>query len=594
MRPPSYLVTSALPVARAALLKQYNVTFVSATEREFFDDVFDDAAAEIEQGRVEIRRRYAHPTAFSALKPVASLRTEPGPDDLSVFLRGREPTWQDLISGFAIERVFDGTLLAEVLDQNAQTIVLTGTAATGKSTSAMRLALAFSARGSDVHVYDANAGSLSVGAAMTAIRAVRPDVLLIDDIDFFGDSAAKLLTSIAALSPPPIVISTIRSSRLQSLDLPEQLGGVRLLERTVPSLQDADIDRIIEALTSAGLLGRLAGLDQKRRRAIFHELAGRQLLVAMYYATYGEKLEDKVHSECADLGGASRLAYGMAALATAERQWVTVDELLVGIASIAGGVQGNAVMNDIKRLIERDLLNSSGAKELRVRHRWIAETALDFYISNGLIGDVVKGLAFAMAVRADAQMAFRSRERRLLRRLVNHEYLQRLTADVALTREIYSFLQDQLRWDPHYWLQRGSLEVEIGDLELAESFLNSAKSLSTEPDFRIDNEYAYLMLKKAAGSPRSSGAAAMAEQALLDLEHLMRVRGKDDSYSFHVYGSQGLSWARRAPISIADKKVLLRRLIDAVKLGRELHPRREDLRQLEVDLNKDLLMLATM
>jgi len=38
-------------------------------------------------------------------------------------------------------------------------------------------------------------------------------------------------------------------------------------------------------------------------------------------------------------------------------------------------------------------------------------------------------------------------------------------------RDIYEELESILSWDYHYWLQKGSLEVEAGDIRLAENFL---------------------------------------------------------------------------------------------------------------------------
>jgi hypothetical protein len=149
-----------------------------------------------------------------------------------------------------------------------------------------------------------------------------------------------------------------------------------------------------------------------------------------------------------------------------------------------------------------------------------------------------------------------------------------------------------LSWDYHYWLQRGSFEVEVGDLALAENFLNSSRSLAPERDYYVDTEYAYLTLKGSAKHPRASGSSERAEKALLDLEDVMRQHGEQDSYSFHVYGSQGLSWARRAPVNRDTRISLLKRLLETVDKGTELHPNNRDLKRLKEDLRRECMMIA--
>jgi Mrp family chromosome partitioning ATPase len=589
MRPASYLVSPSIPIARAGLLKRFNVNWIEATEEDFFNVVLADATAEAEIGLAELRRRTQHTTPSAALHPLAELRLQPAVDELSVFLIGRTPTWADIQDGFAVERWFEQGLLTDVLNAKYDIVLLTGTAACGKSTTAMRLALALEAGGRKTYVLDTTEGSWNVGAVSQAVRQAQPDVLLIDDVDIFGSATPRLLRELSALPSHPLVLAAIRSSRLQGLDLIEEIADMNVLERTVPSLHDQDIDALIEALTRANRLGKLAGQSPAQRRQVFSSQAGRQLVVAMYYATSGEKLQDRVFSECEDLTGSSRLAYGMTALATTERQWITREELLFGLGAIGPSTPSNQELNDVQKLVDRELILTHKG-ELRLRHRWIAETALEFYIANGLITGVVKAFAFVLAVRVDPQMSWNRRERKLLRRIINHDFLIRTVADAAGIREIYSFLEDVLAWDYHYWLQRGSFEVEAGDLALAENFLNSARSLAPDRDYYVDTEYAYLMLKNSAKNPRGLDAVELAEKALLDLEDVMRIYGAQDSYSFHVYGSQGLSWARRATMTRDARLSLLKRLFDAVSRGCDVHPSNRDLRQLKEDLQRECMM----
>lgn len=593
LRPPSYLVSPSMPPARAALLKRYNVDWLQVTEKDFYEQVLVGASTEAVTGHQAIQRRHHPTTAGNSLRPVSQLRSEKSNADPALYLHGREPVWSDVEpSGFAVVRDFEANLLDRAKNGREKVLLLTGTAASGKSTTGMRLTLGLESEGARAFSYDTATGSLSISQVLRAARTHKPEVIFIDDVDVFGEAAGRLLRDLAELPRTQRVIATIRNSRLQGLPVESELATVAWSEHAIPPLHDEDIDAVIASLERAGLLGLMAGLGQEERRRIFREQAGRHLLVAMYFATSGEQLEDKVRSECEDLSGASRMAYGMAALATTDRQWVSKAELLLGLGNLGFTRDGNQILNEIENLVQRQLLVSSSGG-LSVRHRWIAEKSVDFFTANGLMHRVIGALAFALASEVDPQTSPHTRERRMLRRLINHDRIQRLVDDLDDCRDIYSRLQDRLGWDYHYWLQRGSLEVERGDLGQAKTYLESARSLVDGVDHIVENEYAYLRLKRASADPLATSALDEANAALADLEEAMRSRGRTDSYPFHVYGAQGLRWARRAPLGPEEKRVLLGRLLEAVREGRKHHPKRDDLRQLEGDLEREYLLLAT-
>lgn len=592
LRPPSYLVSPSLPRARVGLLKRYNIDWVQATESDFWEQVIRGSDREAALGRQVIARLHHPSGSRDSIKPLASLRADAAGVDTRVFLQGREPVWEDVEEdGYAVIRSFESELGIRARAARNHLLLITGTAASGKSTTAMRLALSLSAEGRSVFAYDTADGSRSVDQVLRAARQARADVLLVDDVDLFGDSAGRLLHDLVAENRDLTVIATVRSSRLHGLTIERELEGISYSEDVVPLLEDGDIDLLVASLERAGSLGRMAGMTQEKRRELLREMAGRQLVVAMYYATSGELLQDRVRSECEDLSGASRLAYGMAALATAEHQYVRRNELLVGLGMLGHGNDGNHVLNELEKLSERHLLVDFKTG-LQVRHRWIAEESLEFFAGNGLLHRIVGALAFALACETDAQTSRHTRERRMLRRLINHDRLLKTIGDLDACREVYESLQDRVGWDYHYWLQRGSLEVEKGDLGFAKQYLESARSLSEGRDRRVENEYAYLLLKKASCDPKSSGAAEDVDTAFGSLKEAMVAHGATDPYPYHVYGSQGLSWARRAELTAEARRTLVASLVEAVEEGRRHHPKRDDLRQLEQDLRREQLLLA--
>ena len=107
----------------------------------------------------------------------------------------------------------------------------------------------------------------------------------------------------------------------------------------------------------------------------------------------------------------------------------------------------------------------------------------------------------------------------MLRHFVNHDYLLR-SIGLEGTRNLYGTLESILDWDFHYWLQRGSVEVEEGDLGLARLFLSHARS-TAEGDSLVENEWAYLLFREAIDNPGAKDAPELVEEATSILEDLI-------------------------------------------------------------------------
>jgi hypothetical protein len=102
----------------------------------------------------------------------------------------------------------------------------------------------------------------------------------------------------------------------------------------------------------------------------------------------------------------------------------------------------------------------------------------------------------------------------------------------------------------------------------------------------------YMTLKRASRNAMDLGAVEQAEEAFDALEHVIDTRGKRDPYPFHVYGSQGLAWAKRSPLSHADKVQLMERLRRVVEAGRRLPPRQGRTAETGKDLEHEYLAMA--
>ena len=261
------------------------------------------------------------------------------------------------------------------------------------------------------------------------------------------------------------------------------------------------------------------------------------------------------------------------------------NEILLGL-----GENSNAALNAVDMLTRRHIVRVGHDGAIWARHRVIAEVITAELEKAGQIKELLQGLAHVAATQISPTMSRSARPWRLLRLVINHDFLIRaIGADAA--RNLYGELEGLLRWDYHFWLQRGSLEVEVGDLALAENFLNQASGLAPTDSF-VETEYAYLLLRKAIENPNSSFAPELVREATDTLTSLISRVGDRDVYPYHVLGSQGIAWTRRGIVSTIDKDRFLRGIISHIEDGCRNHPRAAELKSLLEALKREQLEAA--
>jgi len=103
-----------------------------------------------------------------------------------------------------------------------------------------------------------------------------------------------------------------------------------------------------------------------------------------------------------------------------------------------------------------------------------------------------------------------------------------------------------------------------------------------------------MRLKRAADDAAGghSGWKEKSAEAFVELKDAIQRRGRTDSYPYHVLGSQGLGFVRRAPLTPTEKEMLLADLRAVVRDGCRLHPGVSDLTQLREDLDREYLLLT--
>ncbi len=586
LRQRSYLVTPTLDRAKQSLLAQFNIVWLPITAEQFVSQVLDQMKSSAAAGQ-RFLACHAVPAAQvgTNLPEVAELAQNPR--ERTEFLMGHEPIWADLQSDRAIRRESDEAVWKTIREIQGKEhvkgiLLITGTAGSGKSTSLMRAALRLVAEGTRVGWVDRNI-ELSPGQIRTTMRKEdAPPVLAIDDADLYGAHLAPTVRDIALREPYPLVLVAVRAGKADRALNPVILKDVPLAEMSMPPLGDNDIGGLIDVLEREKRLGVLTAKPRYVQVAAFRDQAGRQLLVGMIQATSGRMFEEKAFEELYELQGVAKLVYAIIAVASAFRFGLTKDEIL-----IACGEQSNAALNALEQLSRRHIVVTNRDNHVWARHRVIAGIIRDELQKRGQLTSPLSGLTLLAATKVRETLHRSARPWRMLRVFANHDFLMRAGA-LEFARNLYGSLENLLAWDYHFWLQRGSLEVEFGDLALAEHFLSTARSIAPE-DLYIETEWAYLLFRKAIISP-TVDAPELVKEATETLEDLMTT--SSDPYLYHILGSQGLSWARRGITKVRERGRYLRKLTERIAEGCEKYPREGDLATLHQDLKREYMGLA--
>ena len=514
------------------------------------------------------------------------------PATQSEYLIGEEPQWSDILTGRAIERSHDLdllTLATEILDgkRAATAIALTGTAGTGKSTALMSLGLRLSGAGVPVHWIDKDS-AIPLSRVREKLRhSTGKLVLAVDDADLWGRDLTILLRDLVPRNSNFLLVFAVRSGKLDELvsSIPES-AGVTVCEHEVPSLTDGDIDKLIAVLDKNNRLGILKGATPEGRRKAFRDQAGRQMLVAMIQATSNENFERKAHEELTQLRDTARYVYSLICVATSLRHYVTRDEIV-----LASAENGDEALGVLERLTARHVISTMPPHRYRARHRVIADLVFNKLGELRELKDVFVGLTWALATKLSPSATRDDRTRKFLSAAMNHSLLRQLMGFMD-ARDVFGALEGVLNWFYHYWLQRGSLEVEAGDIRLAENFLGAAYSMAPE-DFRVQTAYAYMLMRKAHESPNELGAVSSLGKGRDMLKDVINNWGTVSAYPFHVLGVQGLAWANRGPLTRDERRVLLRDLWETVEQGHRLHPTSTELARLKGELQREYLLTVT-
>lgn len=277
--------------------------------------------------------------------------------------------------------------------------------------------------------------------------------------------------------------------------------------------------------------------------------------------------------------------YAVTCVASNYRTFLTVDELLSAIDD-----HSNTGLNRVEKLINMHLLIKDAAGHIRVRHRRIAELAVDHFKVHGQLGGPITRLLFVLASRSNPRQPRRYRIRGLLVKLLLHDTLVRLLADsVQQIRTAYETVEEFLAFDSHYWLQRGRFEAERGDVRLGKQFVDQALSLNPK-DLRVRTGWADATIRYACVNPGAQASADLVSEALEELRFAIGSSGTLSAYPFDVFGRRVLAWVGSASLSRSEGNELLTEAERIVEEGVRTHRKNDQLAELLVTVRKARLV----
>jgi len=513
-------------------------------------------------------------------------------NDRSYYLLGASPRWEDIISNKDAPRNITSKIQADIEsffneETKIRVIAILGSAGCGKSTILRRLGMNLTNTGRAVYL--TNSEELpKVEVIARALEALdRKVILLFDNSEIVLGILPRLIKELATITNPPILIIASRINDFQRLNA--KLKGHKIIQHYVSNLERNEIDAVLHVLEKNKLLGRLSGLSHSNRVKEFEDRANKQILVAMREATSGRGFDDILNDEFSTLvPQETKILYLCVALATECGFRITKQEF-IGCADVNP--------SEALQLLElnlRDIVIQTGVDNnlLLLRHRAIAEYMVNQSVPRLLLKEAYIRILGVLSTEIKGK-AKRSRVFNLYRTLVNHHTIyKRFEENTAEARSIYDSLSDLFKNDAQFLLQYGSLELESGNLQFAENYINQADTLLPD-NYYIENAKGLLFLKKAIVANTKSEAIAFRDKGSEMLENVMNNPDIDDAYSVHIYCGQRLDWSERWTDKGSEEyKQELENLRNIIATARRLYPNDPRIREINEVIDRKYLSLS--
>ena len=593
LRPNSLLVIPKLSPVRQQLLKDYNITWIPQTRKEFCKSFLAPLKAESQKGLMKLKQlsKESEPVSIPSVSHLMSLEKELPPS--KNYLLGSEPSWKDIYS-HSVKRDKESEWINKISALNKKSknpipvFALTGTAGDGKTSIAMRMAAHITNKGETVGWIDRNSNIAPHKIVSLAENSEGMKYLFIDTPDVYGSSISPIISELALRNKKlKTIFVSVRGNKA------DRIFKSPLFDKSIPfeefstyRLTDNEINKILDLLEDKNLLGNLKGKNRAEQITVFKSKykSDRQLIVAMIEVTSGKSFTDKIGEELEDLEGVSKQVYSLIAVATSRNHYLLREEILLGMR----GNKSNNILNITEQMVRRGLLVESVRKGLKVRHRVIAQKISERLAQQNQLLRCYTCLAYIAAIKSAEQTSEQKRMRRLLKTLINHDLLFKISSETTEVQGLYESIEDFLKNDHHFWLQRGCFEMEHGCLNLAKNYLSQSQSLKGE-DPLVILSMEHLNFKEAISSPNSEKSFRLAKEAYENIVRLIERRGPLDPYPYHILGTQGFRWAKERIKDPVKRKKYLEDLLVILKKGFENHKRSPEIKDIKDKVQREIL-----
>lgn len=608
-RPKSFLIAPQITPPKRALLDAMNVVPVEGTTEEFLewlethsehlasrDDVLrvtipglvELVAGMTSGGDRDVQAVQEFGRHFHTIPTEAITKHE-----RSLYLFGASPKWEDLLcqrdAPREITQEIVGMLEAELVSEHMRVclVPLLGSAGSGKSTLLRRIAIQLAQAGHTCFLTNSEELSKSDEIARALEHIGKRSVLFFDNAETIIGYLPRLLSALGTVELPPICVVACRTNDYDRMS-PRIPDEVNCQEFHIPHLVRSEIRGLLEVMERENVLGQLKGMTPAQRINEIEGKANKQLLVAMREATSGRGFDEIIEDEFNGLTPAETQAlYLCVALATEAGYRLTIQQF-VG-CSTAPPAECLSYLN--RNL--RDIVLRTGVNDdlLMLRHRRIAEYVVNRSVARQHLKEAYQRLLGVLSSEIGDRPR-RSRVFSLYRSLIHHHTVfRRFGENFADARALYDSLLSKFSRNAQFLLQYGSLEMEAGELDMAENYIDQAESLDPDNAF-IANAKGQLLLKQGIKAKNKSSAIELRDAGSEVLMHNMTNDELDDAYCYHIYCLLRLQWMRTWSGTRDEKQRELEHLRGVVGEAFRRFSRDKRIGEVKLEIERDYFALA--
>ncbi|MFD0395226.1 hypothetical protein ACFQ3Z_35870 [Streptomyces nogalater] len=460
-------------------------------------------------------------------------------DDRHDFYAGHEPLYSDILRDLDSHRVLTDSVFREVTsDEQQKVICLTGSAFTGKSTIALRVAKRLVERDWTPYLLDPELRP-SQEATLWWLRQHPRTLLIVEGAADFASDLADMALLAEERGIPFKLLAVERRSRAR--EVRRSFAGVGFTDAEVSDkLKDPEVEALIRKLKGHGRLGIVADAGHTDQVEYFTRTHRRNLFSAMSNLEEADGFRTRVRTGYSRLQSETERAVFQAVCITSALGY----GLPIGAAASVCGLRQRA---------ERPAALGFGARRLHPRrrgrlhprHRAFGSYLLESSFSAQEKYDVTLKLAQHYGVQiSPAAIASRTFAYRMVRQLLDHEMLTVWLGKERLDAW-YEALQETYAWNARYWEQRALGASKRGRHAPATSWARHA--IAQRRDAFALNTLATVLFRRylAEGGPEHNRTENLLEVTAY-LEEARAMAAEDSEYPYITFFKYTLEWADRA------------------------------------------------